>query len=100
MVPAFSHTRLGKTLPALQALYVCWCDDAWHWHYSSVIDHPVGFYWNWPLQNLQVILDDDDDDDKKEEEDDDNDIDDDYNSKKGKLHPCTGTEALYRLYGP
>ena len=20
--------------------------------------------------------------------------------KKGKLHPCTGTEALYRLYGP
>ena len=21
-------------------------------------------------------------------------------SKKGKVHPCTGTEALYRLYGP
>ena len=21
-------------------------------------------------------------------------------SKKGKAHPCTGTEALYRLYGP
>ena len=20
--------------------------------------------------------------------------------KKGKVHPCTGTEALYRLYGP
>jgi len=19
---------------------------------------------------------------------------------KGKVHPCTGTEALYRLYGP
>ena len=19
---------------------------------------------------------------------------------KGKMHPCTGTEALYRLYGP
>jgi len=21
-------------------------------------------------------------------------------SKKGKVHPCTGTEALYRPYGP
>ena len=20
--------------------------------------------------------------------------------EKGKVHPCTGTEALYRLYGP
>ena len=20
--------------------------------------------------------------------------------KKGKMHPCTGTEALYRSYGP
>jgi hypothetical protein len=20
--------------------------------------------------------------------------------KKNKVHPCTGTEALYRLYGP
>jgi len=23
-----------------------------------------------------------------------------YSSKKGKVHPCTGTEALYRPYGP
>jgi len=21
-------------------------------------------------------------------------------SKKSKVHPCTGTQALYRLYGP
>jgi len=24
----------------------------------------------------------------------------DTNKVKGKVHPCTGTEALYRLYGP
>jgi len=24
----------------------------------------------------------------------------DYNMGKGKVHPCTGTEALYRPYGP
>ena len=29
-VPAFSHTRLGKTLLTLQALSVCLRDDAWH----------------------------------------------------------------------
>jgi len=23
-----------------------------------------------------------------------------YIKKKDKVHPCTGTEALYRLYGP
>jgi len=23
-----------------------------------------------------------------------------YESKKVKVHPCTGTEAVYRLYGP
>jgi hypothetical protein len=23
-----------------------------------------------------------------------------YLLKKGKVHPCTGTEALYRPYGP
>jgi len=23
-----------------------------------------------------------------------------FNNKKGKVHPCTGTEALYSPYGP
>ena len=23
-----------------------------------------------------------------------------YGNSKGKMHPCTGTEALYRPYGP
>jgi hypothetical protein len=23
-----------------------------------------------------------------------------WNKGKGEVHPCTGTEALYRLYGP
>ena len=27
-------------------------------------------------------------------------IDTDGMQKKGKVHPCTGTEALYRPYGP